>query len=130
MEKVVIDTNVLVSSLLSTGSKPHIIMSLVSRKELLLFYSRFMLNEYKRVLAYKKLNIAPDLQEEAIKKILELGSIIDPPISNVSLGHEDDRIFYDAAKFTKSILITGNIKHYPIDSKIMTPANFLLSFDE
>jgi len=38
---------------------------------------------------------------------------------------EDDRIFYDTAKSANAVLVTGNKKHYPDESFIMTPAEFL-----
>jgi len=38
---------------------------------------------------------------------------------------ETDRIFYDTAKNTASILITGNIRHYPNEKFILTPTEFL-----
>ena len=38
---------------------------------------------------------------------------------------EDDRKFYDVAKSSGAFLITGNIKHFPSESFIVTPADFL-----
>ena len=38
---------------------------------------------------------------------------------------ESDRIFYDTAKESKSILISGNLKHFPNEEFIMLPADFL-----
>jgi len=38
---------------------------------------------------------------------------------------ETDRVFYDTAKASGAILITGNIRHYPAMPFIMTPADFL-----
>jgi predicted nucleic acid-binding protein len=38
---------------------------------------------------------------------------------------EDDRVFYDAAKTADAYLITGNSKHYPKESFILTPSEFL-----
>jgi len=37
----------------------------------------------------------------------------------------DDRIFYDAAVEAMAYLITGNIRHFPKESFIVTPAQFL-----
>jgi hypothetical protein len=39
--------------------------------------------------------------------------------------HEDDRIFYDTAKHSGSILVTGNLKHYPKEAFILAPTEFL-----
>jgi predicted nucleic acid-binding protein len=38
---------------------------------------------------------------------------------------EEDRKFYNVAKSSGAFLITGNIKHFPPESFIVTPADFL-----
>ena len=128
MKKVVIDTNVLVSSVLSGEGKPSKVMNLVSKKKVKLFYSNAILTEYKRVLEYERLNIAPYLREEVIKKVVDLGTLVDPTVSSIQFTDEDDRTFYDTAKESGATLITGNIKHYPDDPAIMTPSDFLEMF--
>ena len=130
MIKIVVDTNVLISSVLSSEGKPSKIMSLVSTKKVQFFYSPEILDEYKRVLAYEKLSILPHLQTETILKIITTGTLVTSTISKIKLLDEDDRVFYDVAKGNDAILITGNIKHYPTDSAVMTPSDFLLMFEE
>jgi len=51
--------------------------------------------------------------------------LIEPPKSDILFNHEPDRIFYDTAKASGSILITGNIRHYPTEPFIMTPSDLL-----
>jgi predicted nucleic acid-binding protein len=48
--------------------------------------------------------------------------------SIISMTDEDDRIFYDTAKASNAFLITGNIRHFPQESFILTPANFLKEY--
>ena len=38
---------------------------------------------------------------------------------------ESDRVFYDVAATCDAYLITGNKKHYPVESFVFTPAEFL-----
>jgi hypothetical protein len=38
---------------------------------------------------------------------------------------ESDRKFYDAAKKSESILVTGNVKHFPSVYFVMSPSAFL-----
>jgi len=125
MERIVIDTNILVSSAISPIGNPANIMMLVSYKELHLFYTAQILDEYKRVLAYEKLNISLQAQSNAIKGILMLGELIEPNVSTIPIPDETDRIFYDAAQASGAFLITGNIKHFPAEPFIMTTADFL-----
>ena len=48
-----------------------------------------------------------------------------PKKSNLQMIDEADRIFYDTAKGSNSILITGNIKHFPKEDFIKTVNEFL-----
>jgi len=125
MKRVVIDTNILVSAILSPNGNPAQIMNLVSYKELQLFYSIYILDEYKKVLAYEKLKIPVETQIKIINSISKLGILIEPVISKMPLPDETDRIFYDTAHTSEAYLVTGNIKHFPIESLIITPARFL-----
>jgi len=125
MQKIVVDTNVVVSSNLVSSGNPAEIMKLFYTGALQLYYSQKILEEYKRVLAYKKLKFAITAQM-AIINAIEIGGIwIEPPASVIPFNDEADRIFYDTAKISDAVLITGNIKHYPAESFIMTPAEFL-----
>jgi hypothetical protein len=45
--------------------------------------------------------------------------------STFSMADETDRIFYDTAKKSNSILVTGNMKHFPIEPFIKNPHDFL-----
>ena len=129
MKRVVIDTNVLVSSMLSQKGSPFKVMKLISDKKILLFYCLEILDEYKRVLSYPKLNIAIQTQSNTNEAIQRLGILIKPPSSNISMTDESDRIFYDTARASGSILVTGNIRHYPKEQFIMTPAEVLNSIN-
>jgi len=130
MNKIVIDTNILVSSLLNSLGSSAKIMALVSFKELQLFYNQAILVEYKRVLAYERLKFSVQTQNNAIENIEELGVIIEPTASVIPMPDETDRIFYDAAKTAEAILITGNIKHYPTELFIMLPADFVKTVEK
>ena len=130
MIKIVIDTNILVSSLLSPLGNPAKIMALVSLKELQIFYNKNIMAEYKKVLAYEQFKFSFETQKNAIENIKELGVIIEPTASVIPLPDETDRIFYDAAKAGEAILITGNIKHYPMDPNVMLPADFIKTIQE
>jgi len=127
MKRVVIDTNVIVSSILSAEGNPTQVMNLISDKTIQLSYSTEILDEYKRVLAYDKLNITPQTQARTIEAIENLGTLIEPSTSDMPLPDETDRIFYDTAQESDAILITGNTKHFPNEPFIMTPSDFLNS---
>ena len=126
MTNIVLDTNIIVSAALSPAGYPAQIAALISNtKKVQVFYSIAIFNEYKKVLAYERLNIAPKVQTTMFATLEEFGILIEPPISTISMPDESDRTFYDTAKASGSILITGNLKHYPAEAFIMLPANFL-----
>jgi putative toxin-antitoxin system toxin component, PIN family len=125
MFKVVIDTNVFISVIISASGNPAKIMDLIADGQIILFYSSDILDEYKRVLAYKKFNFSVEIQELAIEDIESVGDLIEPVASKIPLPDESDRVFYDTANAANAYLITGNLKHYPEESHILTPAQFI-----
>ena len=125
MKRVVIDTNVLVSSAISPGGNPERIMNSVSDKQLQLCYSQEIIDEYKRVFAYDRLKISVETQGKIIKAIERAGLLVDPAASDFPMADETDRIFYDTAKASGATLVTGNARHFPGESFIMTPSDFV-----
>ena len=130
VKRVVIDTNVLVSSMLSSEGNSARIMNLISDKQIQLFYCPAIMDEYKRVLAYEKLSITTQTQRSVVNAIEELGIMIKPAAGDIPLPDESDRVFYDTARISGSILITGNIKHYPTEAFVMTPTAFLTAYEK
>ena len=123
--RAVIDTNVLISSRLSALGNPAKIMRLIADGQLEVCYSSDILKEYRRVLAYDKFNFSVESQEFAVENIKKIGNIIKPSLSKITFPDENDRIFYDTAKAANAYLITGNLKHYPGESHILTPTQFI-----
>ena len=71
-QRVVIDTNVLISSNIKLNSNPANVMKLFYLDKLQLFYSPEILSEYKKVLAYKKFNFDVKTQTDVVSAILVL----------------------------------------------------------
>ena len=127
--KVIIDTNVFISSRISALGNPAKIMRLIADGQIEFYYSSDILDEYKRVLSYEKFNFSIASQELAIEDIENIGILIEPSKSKMPLPDESDRVFYDAAKTVEAYLITGNLKHYPKESHILTPTQFIDSIN-
>ena len=130
MYRIVIDTNVFISSRLSPTGVPAKVMRLIAERKMELYYSLKILDEYKRVLAYEKFKFNIKHQKSAINDIRNIGKLIKPAISDIPLPDESDRIFYDTAKTAQAYLITGNMKHYPEEPHIIMPAQFVEMFEE
>jgi len=129
MCKIVIDTNVFISSRISSAGNPAKIMKLITDDKIDLYYSSNILNEYKRVLSYTKFNFTVEVQKASVEDIKNIGNLIKPIKSDIFMPDESDRIFYDTANAAEAYLITGNIKHYPEESHIITPTQFIEMFE-
>ena len=128
MNKVVLDTNVLVSSLLANGP-PAAIVDLAAEGKLTLFYNDLIISEYWYVLQRPKFSFFPFQISRLIDDIMRAGIAVEayrPSI--IPIPDEDDRIFYNIAKISGALLITGNIRHFPLDSFIVSPADFLKKY--
>ncbi len=122
---VVIDTNILVSSLWSKSGTPAKIMSLVISGRLIPCYDYRILCEYKEVLSRPKFKFSPSEINALLDFIKHSGrSIIAEPL-DTEFADEGDKKFYEVAKQCNATLITGNIKHFPGDEFIMTANDFL-----
>jgi putative PIN family toxin of toxin-antitoxin system len=124
--KVVLDTNILVSSLIVENGNCATILKLVMKRKILVFYNAEILDEYRRVLNYPILSFEPHRIGTHLNLILRKGFVMNPKKSTIKMTDESDRVFYDLHKTTGAILITGNARHYPPNEKsIMNPADFL-----
>ena len=127
---VVIDTNVLVSAILSKESDSPVVkvLNLLFANEIQLFYNDDIMNEYKDVLHRKKFNFDTSLIKYIIDTIEENGIKVIAKKIDIELMDEKDKPFYELV-MDESIkdgkLITGNIRHFPSHTKIVTPREFI-----
>ena len=129
MNKIVIDTNVIISAFISRRSKPaKIVEFALSDENTLICYNDIIFAEYKDVFLrdkFKKYNFDIKELNLLLENIEEWGKYVIPIKSNIHMADEKDRIFYDTAKQSNSILVTGNIKHFPKEEFILSPDDFL-----
>lgn len=122
--KIVLDTNILVSSFIHDDGKPKKIVDLIFDGKFLICYNRIILEEYKDVLSRKQFNFTRSEIGAVINLIRQVGIVIDPISNNIDMPDEDDRIFYDTAHSADAWLITGNIRHFPDEDFIITANEF------
>ena len=128
--RIVPDTNIFVSALLSRQGNSARIFDLILEHRLTAVYCAKIIAEYEKVLYRKKFNFDKELVRIIINTLQYGGFNIEPVSSTVAFRDETDRIFYDTAVSGNAILITGNIKHFPAKSFIFTPADFVKKFLE
>jgi len=123
--RVVLDTNVLVSALMTPSGNPSKVYKMFLAEELTLVYSEEILAEYEDVLYRPRLRINAEDADMVLDAIRQCGDLVVPNLSLDPMLDDDDRIFYDAAKCVGAYLVTGNTRHYPTESFILTPTEFL-----
>ncbi len=126
----VIDTNVLVSALLSSKDDAATVQVFreVIAGEIIPVYSNTIMKEYFEVLSRKKFGFSRELLKSLISGIKKHGVFVDPFPSDISLPDMKDIPFYEAALEKRNdnvYLVTGNIKHFPKEPFIVTPRELL-----
>ena len=124
----VIDTNVLVSALITHNPEAATakVVRLLLEREFIPMYDEGIIAEYKDVLHRVKFPILPETADALISYIIENGMEASRINYDEPMPDEDDRVFLEVALSKEdSFLVTGNQKHYPTSTRIITPAQFL-----
>ncbi len=130
MKRIALDTNVLVSGVLSLVGPPGAIVGLVLDGQLGVVCSDAILEEYRDVLARPGFGLEPREVETLLDQITAGGLLISPPPWPQILPDPDDGHFLATAKAVSCPLVTGNLKHYPrsrMGVRVMTPREFINS---
>jgi putative PIN family toxin of toxin-antitoxin system len=124
--KIVLDTNVIVSALLSPQGVPAKILNLVLNGSVIIVYDNNVVAEYMDVLSRPRLKINQELKNLIIDFIDKEGEYTIAEPKNIKFEDEDDKKFYELYKNEdNSYLITGNKKHFPKEKGIVTPKEFI-----
>ena len=128
--KVVLDTNVLVSGLLTPYGTSGEIVRMVSAGKLILLYDSRILLEYEEVLHRSKFQFDRGQVDLLIDFIKKNGQVASTSPLQKNLPDPDDEPFLEIAiSGDAECLVTGNKVHYPRKSrkgiKILTPTEFI-----
>ena len=127
--KVVVDTNVLVSALLSRTGPPRIILKLLLSKKAEWLVNDLILEEYEEVLGRRDFGFKPSQIQALMEFIRRYGVHVPYLPQKVSVPHVDDLPFLLCAQQGEAdTLITGNKKHFPFRDQpfhIESPAEFI-----
>ena len=130
MVYAVIDTNVIVSSLLTKhhDSATVLVMYAVYSGKVVPLLNEEIVSEYRDVLHRRRLGLNAEKCDFIISLISDLGIAIERIKSDIQMTDEKDRVFYEIAlagmEMGTSKLVTGNIKHYPEVDFVVTPSQF------
>ena len=124
--RIILDTNVIVSALLSPSGVPAKILNLILNRNITIVYDNNILFEYVDVLNRTKLKINKELIKPVLDFINKEGELGIAVPQKIKFDDSDDKKFYELYKNEKiDYLITGNIKHFPKENGIITPRNFI-----
>lgn len=124
----VIDTNVLVSALITSNSQSptRLIYQSIDAGLLIPVFNDEILSEYRLVLSREKFHLPKSLIDELISKICIKGITTERFAYNAPMLDEKDRVFYEVSlSIDGSYLVTGNLKHYPITPRVVTPTEMV-----
>ena len=111
--KVVLDTNVIVSGLITPAGACCQIVDFVVQGRLRACVDARVLSEYERVLRRPELPLRPGQPDEFLDCIYSFGEPVTPAPLSVSLPHEDARPFLEVAHEAEAALVTGNLRDFP-----------------
>ncbi|MCC8196909.1 MAG: putative toxin-antitoxin system toxin component, PIN family [Ruminococcus sp.] len=126
----VIDTNVLVSALLSShedAATVQIVGKLFSG-EIIPLFSKEILDEYNDVLRRKKFGFSNEAISLMLRTIEKFGEPVVPTPTGEVLPDMKDLPFYEVVlekQDSDAYLVTGNIRHFPAKPFIVTARELL-----
>ena len=129
MNRVVLDTNIIVSALLVPKGTQASVLLLALQGRVALYISAPVIAEYEEVLRRPRLKLQSRQIEAALNAIRSAAHVITPTqILSIS-AHESDNRFLECADAAEAdYLVTGNTSHFPEShkaTKIVTGRRFL-----
>lgn len=125
----VIDTNVLVSAMLRWDSVPGCVLEHAFVGNIIPLLNKQVLKEYMEVLRRPKFHFDEEKINIIIDGMVRRGVLVDAEDTGVVLPDQKDAVFYEIVmekrKHEEAFLITGNIKHFPVEPYIVTPREML-----
>jgi putative PIN family toxin of toxin-antitoxin system len=122
---IVVDTNVIVSGFLSGKGPCAIILDMILAKDaLFIHYDARILLEYEEVLSRPQFALAKERIDEFIQLVKIESPMVDAEPFDGNWVDDSDKKFYEVARSAKTLVITGNKKHFPQEGFIMSPREF------
>lgn len=131
----VIDTNVLVSSMLTSNPESTIakVINYVRLDSIIPMFDDTILEEYQAVLCRDRFHFDINRIEELITLIKNKGINCSRKAVTDYFPDPDDIVFYEVAMSREdSYLVTGNLRHFPRNGRVVSPADmiFIIEYGE
>ena len=128
--RVVLDTNVLVAGLLTAAGPPGWIVEAVLAGELEPVFDAAIRQEYEEVLRQPEFRF-PSARIDDVLAALDRFAFVVAAVAPwpVSLPDRDDEPFLAVAQASASVLVTGNLRHFPLRVRggvtVLSPGEFV-----
>lgn len=124
----VIDTNVLVSAMIKWNSVPGNVMEFVFSGTIIPLLNEQIVTEYREVLGRPKFHFTTEIIDSVVDEMERLGIYVFAEKLNLNLPDAKDGVFYEVVmeeRKSEDAYVTGNIKHFPIKSYVVTPRQMI-----
>ena len=125
----VLDTNVLVSALLKNGSVPWQVAEEALHGDIIPVLNEDILIEYEDVLNRPKFKFEKRAVDVFLNDIKKRAVYAEAGLIEDLVPDSKDVVFYavlmEKRKEEEAYLVTGNLKHYPVKTYVVTPKEML-----
>ena len=126
----VIDTNVIISTLLNKNSNPGKVVVAALTGKITPILHNDILMEYKKVCSRKKFNFPEDIVTRLLNRLVARAYFLDRTDSDEIVPDAKDVVFYEVTLTAKEVfddayLVTGNGKRFPKKTFVVTPAEMV-----
>ena len=127
--KVVLDTNVLVSGLITPAGTCSWVLDLFWEDVFELGVDRRILDEYQAVLLRPELSLPAEELMDLLLFVAGAAEDVIPGPLPAKLPDSSDLPFLEVAALLEAVLVTGNKRHYPAEERrgvrVLSPREFL-----
>ena len=130
MIEAVIDTNILVSALLNPNGSPGQILAKVISGNIVPCLDGRILAEYRIVLSRAKFGFRREDVDVLLSFFEREGFFVVPFRNEIPFQDESDRKVFEVAVSRGAVRVTGNRKHFPKNSLIVSPAELIKQLED
>ena len=129
--KVVLDTGVMVSALVNARGSSAKTLSLILDGDIKILYDNRILFEYIEVLSTNDFGFNIEKINDTIHFVRYEGTFVEADSLDVIFHDEPNKKFYEVyISGEAQYLITGNREHFPEDSAVIIPGDFLKIYEK
>ena len=124
----VIDTNVIISALLShyPDAAISLVLDYLFKGLIVPLYNEEILSEYSNVLHRARFKFPEELISKVLKVVTDRGISSERIFSDFGFPDQKDVVFYEVALSKEdAYLVTGNTKHFPKVDFVVTPVEMI-----